>query len=365
MSNREENKLNEQVLTILHEYDELKHELFSLLNDGKKSKSRIRGAITSAGVATENILLYIIRDSGRVDKLDALKPNQRGIYEYKKIVEDIVPRAQMIHIGTITPFRNDVSHSSKGDFDEDELRAVEVAINSITKWFFETYLKGEFADFSKNQYIKKEKELSQDELDKIKKNFEKNPFNIPDYSILSKSKKAPKPKKKRSLLLLIIILFSISYSAYYLYQVYFIKKSTHSITKPHLNKEQVLTVLHRYYESSNDKKFDAHKYFANHVDQFYLRKNVNPTEIEIIRQLNVDYIDNKNTINPESLVLIAKNDSISYWQFSGEYICYRTSKKKFQKCNVLMEYGINTDGKIARIKQISYSKPEYTKQRPY
>jgi hypothetical protein len=371
MSNNDKDKLNEQALLILHEYDELKEEIHSLLKEDKLSRTRIRGAISSAGVAAENMLLYMIKKSGRADKLEALKPNQRGMGEYKRIVEDLIPRTQTIHLGTIIPWRNNASHPSETHLTEDELKAVEVALNSLTKWFFETYLNGEYADFKKNTYAKKDKpkEPTNEELDEIKKNFEKNPLNIPDFSILKQSKhykNAIRRKKQKTIFIILLIFCSIAYLVYHFYIKDSNNKAEFTIaSKTHLNKNQVLSIIRKYNDSYNDLKFDAHKYFANYVDHYITDPNINnPTEIEIVRKTNMEYIDPRSSVDSTSLVLVSKNDSISYWQFSGENVCYRPSKKKFQKCNVLMEYGINTEGRITRIKQIRYWNLQYTKNRP-
>jgi hypothetical protein len=119
------------------------------------------------------------------------------------------------------------------------------------------------------------------------------------------------------------------------------RENTNTIkSNTHLNKNQVLSTIRKYYDSYYDLKFDAHNYFANYVDHYITDPNINnPTEIEIARKTNMEYIDPRSTIDSLSLVMVSKNDSISYWQFSGENVCYRTSKKKFQKCNILMEYG--------------------------
>ncbi len=364
MDNKDSNILNEQVTKIHNEYEELTSEFNILLSDKSKPKPRVRGAISSVGVTVEHLLDYVIRKEGRIEQLNALKPNQRGLYELKRIVEDILPEKQKIHIGTIIPWRNLASHHTKGEnISDDELRAVETALNSLINWFFEVYLKGEYADFSKNTYSKKETiiEANREEIREIKENFEKNPLNIPDYSILSESKNVKK-KNKFSWVIGIIIGFVIMYVGYNYF--YGDAGAEEAVNKTHMDKEQVYAFLLKYYDSNNDKKFDAHQFFANKVDQFYLKKNVNPTEIEIIRQINTDYIDNKNTIDKESLNLYSENDSIRFWRFSGEYTCYRTTRKKFQNCRILMEFGINTENKITRIKEISHSKPEYTKERP-
>ncbi len=366
MDNRDSNILNEQVRRIHHEYDELKNEFNVLSYDKNKTKPRIRGAISSAGVTAEHLLDYIIRKEGRVTELDALKPNQRGLYEFKKILDDILPEKQKIHIGTIIPWRNLAAHHNKSEYvSDDELRAVETALNSLIIWFFEVYLGGQYADFSKNAYVKKEKSIEDDVRNDLhlKEKLEDN-FNNSFNQIQPVDKKKHKRKTSWIVTGIIALILIITFFVYGYYLQESSTYSKHKGGKEGLNKEQVFNLIVKYYDSNNDKKFDAYDFFANRVDQFYLRKDVNPTEIEIIRQTNIDYIDPKNTIDKESLVLFSKNDSVQYWRFNGDYTCYRTSKKKFQNCQIEMEFGINARGKITRIKQINYSNLRYTSNRP-
>jgi hypothetical protein len=244
------------------------------------------------------------------------------------------------------------------------------SFKDVLTWFFEIYLKGEYADFTKNIYASQEKikEPTKEELDEIKRNFEKNPFNIPDFSILKQSKQyknAIRRKKQKTFFIILLVFCGIAYLAYHFYIKDSNKKAKNTIAlKTHMNKDQVYDFLIKYFNSSNDMNSDAHEYFANKVDTFYFRYNVNPTEIDIIRQQNIGYIDNKNSIDKESLYLSSKNDSVAHWRFWTEYTCYRPTLKKFQNSKVQLEFGINTDNKITFIKQVKKTKEKYSKEKP-
>jgi hypothetical protein len=362
--NLDDSKLfNEQVSKIHSEYEELRNEFVILLRDKNKTKPRIRGAISSAGVATEHLLDYIIRKEGRIDQLNALKPNQRGLYELKRIVEDVIPEKQKIHIGTIIPWRNLANHHSKSEnVNDDELKAVETALNSLVKWFFEGYLKGEFADFSKNQYSNNSENSTDPARTAIRENFEKNPLNVPDYSILSKSKRAPKKKNKLPWIIGVLTGLATGYFGYtYLYGD---NEVAHVTTKTHMSKDEVFDYIKAYFNTSNDKDADAHKYFINNVDTFYLKHNVNPTQINIIRQTS-DYIDTKNSIDKISLYQTSQNDSVAYWRFWTDFDCYRPTRHEYQSGKVQLEFGINTDKKITRIKQVAVLRQHYSRKRPH
>lgn len=364
--------LNNTLKDLVGTYDKIKRTI-----DQKEKEDIKELYLVRAGKGLEALVFYIVKR----EKINVTpkSPSQEitlddYIFHLKK--NNIVKKVIADDFYNIKNWRNKNSHfqdSESGSgpvlIRDSTIETVYDSFKEILKWFFEIYLKGEYADFSKNLYSKQEKakEPTKEELDEIQRNFERNPLNIPDFSILSESKKVAKLRKKNRGILVLLLLTTVSILGYYGYEEYFDAQETETAlkTKTHLNKDQVLTVIRKFHDSYNDVKFDAHEYFASHVDHYITDPNINnPTEIEIARKTNVEYIDPKSTIDPGSLVLVSKNDSISYWQFSGESICYRTSKKKFQKCNVVMEYGINTDGKITRIKQISYSNLHMTKQRP-
>lgn len=364
--------LNNTLKDLVGTYDKLKRTI-----DQKEKEDMKELYLVRAGKGLEALVFYIVKRE-KINVTPKL-PGQEitlddHIFQLKK--HNIVKKLIADDFYNIKNWRNKNSHfqdSESGSgpvlIRDSTIETVYDSFKEILKWFFEIYLKGEYADFSKNLYNRQEKtkEPTKEELDEIKRDFERNPLNILDFSILLQSKKVPKQRKKSNWLKSLIVLISISIGGYYFYAKYYAEPEINATTKikTHLNKDQVLATIKRFQGSYNDVKFDAHHYFASHVDYYITDPNINnPTEIEIARKTNVEYIDPKSTIDPESLVLISKNDSISYWQFAAENVCYRTSKKKFEKCNVLMEYGINTDGKITRIKQIRYWNLQNSKKRP-
>lgn len=353
-------------------------------HDNSDRKDNKQLYLLRAGKSFESLVDYIVKREKLI-----VKPRNKAIkYDesYEPTLDDCIHALKINKIvkddaiirdfHNIKNWRNPNVHRDKTTnvanvnlIRDSTVESVYDSFKEVLTWFFEVYLNNEFADFSNNIYTNstKTKEPTIEELEEIKRNFEKNPLNIPDFSILTQSKKAPKPRNKNIVLKYFILIIALSIVGYYLYNEYYKENGnvTNVKTKLHLNKDQVLEVIRNFQDSYNDVKFDAHEYFANHVDHYITDPNINnPTQIEIARKTNVEYIDPKSTIDPESLVLISKNDSVSYWQFSGESVCFRKSKNKFQKCNVVMEYGINTDGKITRIKQINYTNLKYTKNRP-
>jgi hypothetical protein len=349
-------------------YKELKN-----LNDEDAYEETLReGFLLKAGKNTEKILKYICKKEEIVvtpkpltgkatdTRIPMLNDYIFHLKEKKIINEDIHH-----HLEIIKKWRNRSAH----DFSEYNLtvdtikdstiESVNDSFTHLKDWFFIHYLKGEYADFSKNTYTQENNRTISD------KPQGPYPLTIPDNNILIENKATSNKSRYTVFLLTIICLVSV-YSIYHFY----IKESFSNDqnvpipAKTHLNKDQVYVFLIEYFNSNNNKNSDAHQYFANKVSHFYLQHDLNPTQIDIIRQTNIEYIDNKNSIDKESLYLFSKNDSISFWRFWTEYTCYRTSKKQFQNCKVLMEFGINTARKITAIKQIDYTTPRYSRKKP-
>jgi hypothetical protein len=368
-------KLNQLIAT----YNELKK-----LNDSDAHSETLKeGFLLNARKNTEKILKYICKregivatskpqngkiDEGRIPMLNDYLFHLKG----KKIIDGDIDH----HLEIIKRWGNRNAHDISNDSSElnlikaSTIESVYDSSNYVKDWFFKTYLKGEYIDLTKNTYAKKEKveELSQEE-DERKKNFIKNPFNIPDLSILKQSKQYKngiRRKKQRTSFIILLICCGIAYFGYHFFFEGSNKKAKNTtVTKTHMNKDQVYDFLIQYFNNSNDINSDAHEYFANKVDTFYFRYNVNPTEIDIIRQQNTGYLDNKNSIDKESLYSSSKNDSVTRWRFWTEYTCYRPTLKKFQNSKVQLEFGINTESKITSIKQIKKTKEKYTKEKPY
>ena len=100
------------------------------------------------------------------------------------------------------------------------------------------------------------------------------------------------------------------------------------------------------------------------TDNFYRKNNLNPTKIDIYRQLETEFIDTKHEINKESLTLYKDSLGINYWRFWNDFVCYRTSRREFESCKVLMEFGLNNKNKITSILEKNIKNLKFTKNRP-
>jgi hypothetical protein len=130
------------------------------------------------------------------------------------------------------------------------------------------------------------------------------------------------------------------------------------------DKDKTYELLLRYLSTRNGRNADAHQYFAENVDQYYLVYDVTPDRINILDQASIDYTDTKYTIKKETLKLVSKENNISYWRFKGNFSCYRPSLKKYQNGRIEMEYGINDEQKITRIILLDH-KENYSIGKPF
>lgn len=351
-----------EVEKLRYDYEELRTEIDNLLlGDVKKTKLRIIGAFTGVGALFEKLLLYIIKKEDREKQLKELE-GKLGLFEYKKILFDKIPKQQGIHIGTMNQWRNLVAHANDIDkIDEHELRAVSSALKSFAGWVFECYVDDKLVATPNDKLNVKfvTVEYGNEELQKVSIYTKTNTKYLP-------TKKVKKRIKIGRIVTITFIAGILICSIYYLFSDNI--KTNNSLPKvaikKQMNREEMYIFLENYFNSLNDKNSDTYQFFANKIDQFYTQKNINPTEVDIIQQTNTEYIDNMHAIDKESLFLYETINGINYWRFWNGYTCYRTSMRKFEDCKVQMEFGINSENKITSIKELSVLSLKYSKKKP-
>lgn len=341
------------------------------------------GFLLNARKNTEKILKYICKregiivkprsqngivDDGRIPMLNDYIFNLKG----KKIIDVNIEH----HLEIIKRWGNRNAHDISTENAEPEhiksstIESVYDSFHSFAEWFFKKYSNGPLVDFSKNEYSKIEppKEYTEEEIAENRRNFKWEDFGVPDYSYLKhtkENKRYVRKQKRRVLFRFLFIISIISLVVYFFIKGIIGNEKESSAAKVQLKKEEVYDLLINYFNSSNKISNDAHEFFANRVDTFFFRYNLSPDEIDIIQQENTSYIDNKNEIEKESLVISSKNDSITRWRFWTKYTCYRPKLKKFQKNDrILMEFGITNYGKIKFVKQLAKTPEQYTIEKP-
>jgi hypothetical protein len=355
MSNVDELYLSNEPSRIHSAFNSFKSEAEILSSPENSSDIRTRGIINHAGVTVEQILKYIIKKENK----STASPEQKfkGLNELKQIVAEIIPKQPSIHLNTIIHWRNVASHhDGQIKLSEYELKGVESALEAFVVWFFEEYLQGQYADFSKNSYkVATEQTSAKNERENFHTKIASN------IGVSETSTNYQKKNSTRTIFILLSIVISISLIVAFYYNS---KDEPLVQNKSLTTNEQVYNFLTDYFNSSNDKESNAKKFFAEKVDIFYRRINVSPSEIEIIRRKNIDFLDAKTKVDKRTLYLYSKDGKISYWRFWADFTCYRPSKKAFQNGRVEYEFGINDENKITRIKEVTVPPQHYSKEKP-
>lgn len=131
------------------------------------------------------------------------------------------------------------------------------------------------------------------------------------------------------------------------------------------NNLKAIELIEKYYQDLASSSFDAYKWFDESVLQFITKKNISPNEINKLQKKNTEFVGGISKINLGTFTLNRTENNIKYWQFENSFTCYRTSKKKFQSCKILIEVGINTKkNKIESYKELKVDELRFTGENP-
>jgi len=127
-------------------------------------------------------------------------------------------------------------------------------------------------------------------------------------------------------------------------------------------KDKVYNLILDYFDNIHSST-NAKRFFADHVESFYKRSNLTPGEIMKIRDDNYEFVNAKHKIDKNSITLASVKNGTRYWSFLSKFVCYRKSKNKFEIANVRLEFGLDSNFKIASIKEnvLDY---KFTKEKP-
>jgi len=159
-------------------------------------------------------------------------------------------------------------------------------------------------------------------------------------------------KTSNKVIFFLLIGSALLFAAYYFNDISQINKQNNFIPTNN-DKDKVYNLVSAYFKTLNDRDADAHDFFADQVDQYLLVPHTTPEGINELNkaEVNLDFKDINATINKKTLKFLSKENNICYWEFRGDYSCYRPSIKKYQNSNLYWEFGINEDQKITSIKQ--------------
>lgn len=128
-------------------------------------------------------------------------------------------------------------------------------------------------------------------------------------------------------------------------------------------KNSISSIMSNFYSSMSYNNLDAYDYFAYNVEKYYGKKNITPTDINILLNTENDYSDTKFKFVQETLQLVSADDKSEIWEFSTEFQTFRTSKEKYQICNIWYEVKFNKSDKILsyiekKVENTKYLSPE-------
>jgi len=123
--------------------------------------------------------------------------------------------------------------------------------------------------------------------------------------------------------------------------------------------------MNYYYSSLSNESLDAFDYFSYKVDRFITRKNVTPTDINLIINQPSDYQNQKWKVASETIHLKSCLNDIETWEYASEFTCYRPSREEWQISNVIYEVKFNTSDRITSYREIKVEKTQYFSSEEY
>ena len=119
-----------------------------------------------------------------------------------------------------------------------------------------------------------------------------------------------------------------------------------------------------YYGDLIYGNFDANNYYAENVDQYIMRTNLTPEDINEINQTNTEFTQKNIFLEQESTHLDHITGDKQYWNYMIYFTCYRASKGLYQSCNVRIEVGFDADNKMVSYKELEVTDLEFMDYNP-
>lgn len=123
-------------------------------------------------------------------------------------------------------------------------------------------------------------------------------------------------------------------------------------------KELKIKVITDYYRDLENKTLDAHKYFADEVEQYYTKYKVTPDEINAdVENYYKEFLNGRMQLDQYSILADTISSKITY---SGIFSCFRASKNKYQSCTVNCEVSFNDSIKISSLREAKIENLKFT-----
>jgi hypothetical protein len=104
--------------------------------------------------------------------------------------------------------------------------------------------------------------------------------------------------------------------------------------------------LWNMYSSMSSGYFDAYNYFGYNVERYYGKKNITPTDINVMMKSETDHTDFAHKLISETVRLDGMDQGREIWLYSTEYKAWRPSMEKWQISNIWYRVVMNDQDKI-------------------
>lgn len=126
-----------------------------------------------------------------------------------------------------------------------------------------------------------------------------------------------------------------------------------------------LNLIQSYYTSLIQDNFDANDWFEPNVQAYLSKTNITSDDINIMHSENTEFTNRNITIKEESVTLDRTEGDVNYFQYECHFTCFRTSKNKYQACDILVEIGINTiSNKFVSYRELKITNLNFTNDQP-
>ncbi len=127
-----------------------------------------------------------------------------------------------------------------------------------------------------------------------------------------------------------------------------------------ISQDELLNYMSQYYTDISSNNFAAENYFSENVIQYINKKNITPSDINLIHSNNNDFIDGQSTITNNEINFVRTDGDLNYYNYWVVFNCYRKSKNKYQSCKVKVEVGIDKKNKIKSYRELEVTNLKFT-----
>ena len=117
--------------------------------------------------------------------------------------------------------------------------------------------------------------------------------------------------------------------------------------------------MNNFYSAYSGGYADAYNFFAYNVEQYLSKKNITPTDINLILKQESDYTNPSFKLASETINLVNSMNEVETWEYAAEFQCFRPSMEKYQISNVWYEVKFNKSGKIISYREKKVDRTKY------